>query len=168
MIVKMIAAVSQNGYLGDADLNDIPWKARYPQDFKYFRQMTMGGEVVFGRRTYESIKKPLSNRSNVVITRQTDIAGVQCFPSIQAWAQNRRLVLEDTETTKWLCGGSAIYREGLLLPEIKDIYLTLIPEVLNCNNPVAFPWINPTKFEVTNTIALDGDLKVLRYTRISK
>lgn len=163
----MIAAVSQNGVIGQN--NDIPWKGRYPADFKFFRQMTTGGEVIMGRRTFESMNnKPLPKRNNIVITRQEKLDGVQCFSSLKSWAQSRALILEDVATTKWIIGGANIYREAMQLEDLREIYLTLIPEVINGENLVFFPWINPLVFQVADDfISLpDSDLKAVLYTRI--
>lgn len=166
MILKIIAAVSQNGILGDGDLNDIPWKGRHPADFKFFREMTAGGAVIMGRRTYESIGRPLPKRANHVITRQEKIEGVYCHPSLEAYIRRYSLVLEDQITNKWLCGGANIYREGLQLPETKELYITLIPEQIHCANPIFFPWIDPTKFQMTELIPLEGNLQVAKYVRV--
>lgn len=163
MIIKIIAAVSKNGVIGVN--NDIPWKGRYPNDFKFFRQMTTGGEVIFGRKTFESIGKPLPKRNNVVITRQEKIDGVTCFPSLEKWFTDRSLILKNVATTKWLCGGAGIYEEGMKYAS--EIYLTLIPEIVEGNNLVRFPWIDLTRFKQDETIKIDGcDLKVAKYVII--
>ncbi len=163
MMIKIIAAVSKNGVIG-CD-NDIPWKSRYPEDFKFFRQMTTGGEVIFGRKTFESIGRPLPKRNNIVITRQEKIDGVTCFPSLASWVRSRALILEDVMTTKWICGGAGIYRDAM--EYASEIYLTLIPEVVTGDNLVCFPWIDPTRFAVTETMVIEGsELKVLKYTRV--
>jgi len=170
MIVKIIAAVSKNGVIGDAHSNDIPWKGRYPEDFKFFRQMTSGGAVIFGRKTFESIGKPLPKRANIVITRQEKIEGAYCYDSLDTWYRRMSLVLEDAMTTKWICGGANIYREAMLLegcnnmPVVSEIYLTLIPEVVKTDSPVYFPWIDPTRFEPSEIINLENsELKVMKY-----
>lgn len=158
----MIAAVSQNGAIGRD--NDIPWKTKYPEDFKFFRQMTTGDEVIFGRKTFESIGKPLPKRNNIVITRQEKIDGVTCFPSLEAWHQSRSLILEDIAVTKWICGGSEVYREGMKYAS--EIYLTLIPETVTGNNLTLFPWIDPSRFSVVETIDIENsELKVVKYVR---
>ena len=66
--VVLVVAIADNGVIG-AD-GDIPWKI--PEDMQHFRRVTTGNTVVMGRRTYESIGRPLPNRTNVVITRQPD------------------------------------------------------------------------------------------------
>lgn len=163
MKINIIAAVSKNGVIG-CD-NDIPWKGKYPEDFKFFRQMTTGGEVIFGRKTFESIGKPLPKRNNIVITRQEKMDGVTCFPSLDSWVRSRALIEEDVATTKWICGGAGIYRDAM--EYASEIYLTLIPEVVASDNLVCFPWIDPTRFTVAEAITIEGsELKVLKYIRV--
>ena len=62
---KAIAAMSENRVIGAG--NKIPW--HLPEDFKWFRKMTTGNVVIMGRKTFESLGKPLSNRVNIVLTR---------------------------------------------------------------------------------------------------
>lgn len=163
MKINIIAAVSRNGVIGQN--NDIPWKSKYPEDMKFFRKMTTGGEVIFGRKTFESIGKPLPKRNNIVITRQEKIEGVTCFPSLDSWIHSRALILEDVMTVKWICGGAGLYQEGM--EHANEIFLTLIPEKITGENLVYFPWIDPTKFQTAELIPIEGsELKVARYIRI--
>ncbi len=170
MIVKVIAAVSQNGVLGDANSNTIPWN--YPADFKFFKEMTSGDTVIFGRKTFESIGKPLPKRTNIVITRQENIQGVKCYSSLENWYRYYSLVLEDCATTKWICGGANIYREAMQLkpvnnmPLVEEIYLTMIPETIKVENPIYFPWINPIDFKPVDVFNItDSNLHVVKYRR---
>lgn len=167
MELKIIAAVSKNGIIGDRTSNNIPWMGKYPQDMKYFRQMTANSEVIMGRRTFESMgSKPLPKRQNVVITRASKIDGVSCFLSLSKYVNNRKLILEDAISNKWVIGGEGIYREALQLPETKEIYLTLIPEVVQLEHPVYFPWIDPSQFKVSDCIILEDALMVVHYVRV--
>lgn len=67
-MISLIVAVSANGVIGVR--GELPW--HLPDDFAWFRKVTMGKPVVMGRKTWESIGKPLPGRSNIVLTRQTD------------------------------------------------------------------------------------------------
>jgi dihydrofolate reductase len=161
-MIKMIAAVSKNGVIGQN--NDIPWRGKYPEDFKFFRQMTTGGEVIFGRKTFESIGKPLPKRNNIVITRQEKIDGVTCFQSLDSWVRSRAMILEDVTVTKWICGGARLYQEGM--EHASEIYLTLIPETIKGEGLVHFPWIDLTLFRESECISIENtELKVLKYVR---
>src|SRR5690625_3187421 len=68
MTVALIAAAARNGVIGRN--NELPW--HLPQDLKYFKAVTLGKPVVMGRKTYDSIGRPLPGRDNIVVTRQAD------------------------------------------------------------------------------------------------
>jgi dihydrofolate reductase len=115
--IRAIAAVARNGVIGDGPR--IPW--HLPEDFRWFKQVTMGGILVMGRRTFESIGRPLPGRETVVLSR-TGFArgGVRIFADtsslLAALATERRWI--------WVCGGAQIYRE--LLPACSDLFLTRV------------------------------------------
>lgn len=94
----------------------IPW--HLSDDLKRFKRLTTGHAVLMGRKTYESLGKPLANRRNVVITSRT-IPGVECFPSIDAALD----ALKDQDTV-FVIGGGQIYTQ--LLPRADYLYLTLV------------------------------------------
>src|SRR5690625_2445204 len=68
MIVALIASAARNGLIGRN--NEVPW--HLPQDVMYFKVVTLGKPVVMGRKTYDSIGRPLPGRDNIVVTRQAD------------------------------------------------------------------------------------------------
>ena len=103
---KAIAAMAENRVIGRG--NAIPW--HLPEDFKWFKRTTMGHILVMGRKTYESIGRPLPGRETVVLSRtQHNIPGVQTM---------------ETEKTLWIAGGSEIYRQ--MLPLCDELYLTRV------------------------------------------
>ena len=114
----LIAAVAANGVIG-AD-GRLPWRLR--EDLQYFKRMTQGHAVVMGRRTWESIGKPLPGRRNVVVTRQAGFAapGASVAPSLEA-----ALALCRDQGLVFVIGGTELYRaalplaDGLLLTEIQ-------------------------------------------------
>jgi dihydrofolate reductase len=115
MEIKAIAAMSLNRVIGDDQ--DIPWNIS--EDFKHFKNTTMGDTLVMGRKTYESIGKPLPGRSTVVLSRSgTPIKGVKVVKSI------KELLKLKTVGTVWIAGGGEIYKA--LLPHCSEIILSLI------------------------------------------
>ncbi|MBZ0227420.1 MAG: dihydrofolate reductase, partial [Bauldia sp.] len=82
MTLSLIAAVAENGVIG-AD-GGMPW--RLSTDQKRFRRLTMGKPVIMGRKTYESIGKPLQGRVNIVVSKQADLRpeGVRIAPNFSA------------------------------------------------------------------------------------
>lgn len=81
-IVRFVVAYAANRVIGKD--NDLPWKL--PSDLAHFKRVTMGQPILMGRRTWESLGRPLPGRRNLVITRQTDYAapGAEVFPTIAA------------------------------------------------------------------------------------
>lgn len=115
--LRAIAAVSENGVIGDS--GGIPW--RIPSDFRWFREMTMGGVLVQGRKTFESIGRALPGRETWVLTRTArPWPDVRTFSSLDSL---RAAVLAESRVV-WLCGGAELYAQ--LLPECTDLFLSRI------------------------------------------
>ncbi len=112
MKLVIIAAVARHGVIGDQ--GRIPWHIR--DDLQRFKRLTMGHPVIMGRKTYESIGKPLPGRRNLVLTRQTTLPGVECFASLDAALNACR------DETAFIIGGAAVYRKALPLADA--LYLT--------------------------------------------
>ncbi len=119
---KAIAAMSHNRVIGAGAR--IPW--HLPEDFKWFKRMTEGHIIVMGRKTFESIGKPLPNRINVVLSRSMlavadvhIISTLAQLPSIQAKYAGREV---------FICGGAQVYGQGLAF--CSDLYLTLVKQTV--------------------------------------
>ena len=115
MSIKIIAAMSKNRVIGDS--NTLIW--HLPEDLKRFRKLTTGNTIVMGRKTYESIGKPLPNRRSIIITRDPDykVEGCEVANSLED-----ALLLSNRDC--FIIGGGEIYRQAM---DIADrIYLTLI------------------------------------------
>jgi dihydrofolate reductase len=115
---KAIAAMSLNRVIGAG--NKIPW--HLPDDFKWFKQMTTGHIIVMGRKTYESIGRPLPNRTTIVLSRSpVIIPGVQVISRLEEIAS---VNAADPNSQIFVCGGAQIYEQAL--PFCSDLYLTLV------------------------------------------
>lgn len=103
--IALIVAHDRQRAIGVA--GQLPW--RLPDDLKHFKALTLGHTVVMGRRTFESIGKPLPGRRNWVLSRDPDlqIPGVDCFGS---WAHALR---QHKEGLLWVIGGGEIYLSAL-------------------------------------------------------
>jgi dihydrofolate reductase len=112
---KAIAAMSENRVIGQG--NRIPW--HLPEDFKWFKQMTTGQVVVMGRKTFESIGKPLPNRETIVLSRSSFQ-----HPGVRTVAALAEIPLADEPREVFICGGAEIYSQAL--PLCSDLYLTLV------------------------------------------
>ena len=123
--MKAIAAMSLNRVIGRD--NTIPW--RLPEDFRWFKRATMGQSVVMGRKTFESLGKPLPGRKNCVLTRSSG-ESVQCavpLPPDTELIVARELSELDEKgllAESWLAGGASLYEQ--FLPRCSDLYLSVV------------------------------------------
>ncbi|MCC6207020.1 MAG: type 3 dihydrofolate reductase [Gammaproteobacteria bacterium] len=117
MIVSLVVAMGRNHVIGRD--NALPW--RLPADLKYFRAVTMGKPVVMGRKTHESIGRPLPGRDNIVISHDPGFRADGCIvlPSLEAAYEHCR----DRDEVM-VIGGASIYRQALA--HTQRIYLTEI------------------------------------------
>lgn len=109
MKLILIAAIADNGIIG-AD-GKIPWHIR--DDLQRFKRLTTGHVVIMGRKTYESLGKPLPNRRNIILTRQP---GPDHFPSLDA------ALAACGDQTVFIIGGAEVYRQAL--PRADVLHLT--------------------------------------------
>lgn len=123
MRIALIVAAASNGVIGRN--NQLPWYL--PNDLKYFKRVTLGKPVVMGRKTFESIGKPLPGRTNIVITRQREwnFEGVKVVNNLeQALALAESVATIDAAEELMVIGGAEIYRAAF---ESADrLYLTRV------------------------------------------
>lgn len=151
-------AMAKNNVIGKE--NDLPWYI--PEDLKRFRELTSGGTVLMGRKTFESILsrngKPLPNRTNVVLTRDKSYRapdGVLLFYSVDDAIQK----LECEEL--FVIGGGQIF--SLLKDQVDKIYLTRVDKKIE--GDVYFPEIDLDKWQKTSEVEHDG-FSFIDYERI--
>ena len=121
MKVALIAAFAQNLVVGVN--NALPW--HLPEDLKYFKRTTSGKAIVMGRKTYESIGRPLPNRTNIVVSRNPDFSadGVVVVDSLEAAIKHAEAVNTINGVDEvMIIGGAAIYEAALPLAD--RLYLT--------------------------------------------
>ena len=117
MIVSIIAAMDRNHLIGNK--NKLPW--HLPADFAHFKSVTMGKPIVMGRKTFESIGKPLPGRTNIVLSRNPEACfdGVVCVSNFA----DAVAAVPDAEEIM-IIGGSTIYE--MLLPLVNRLYFTFV------------------------------------------
>ena len=116
--INIIAAIGQNRELGKG--NDLIW--RISSDLKRVRELTTGHPIIMGRKTYDSIGRPLPNRTNIVITRaQLCIEGCLVFGSLEKGIEAAQTI---DQNDIFIFGGASIYNETL--PLTNRLYLTLV------------------------------------------
>jgi len=117
MRISIIAAVAKNGVMGKN--NSLPWNL--PSDMKKFKELTMGKPVIMGRKTFESIGKPLAGRVNIILTRNSDF-NAEGVAIVHSPEEALQLVADHSEAM--VIGGESVY--GQFLPHASRIYLTKI------------------------------------------
>ena len=121
--LAMIAALAENRVIG-LD-NQMPW--HLPADLRHFKAMTLGKPIVMGRKTWDSLGRPLPGRLNLVVTRQADLQleGAETFGSLEAALQRAGQWAGEQQVDEvMLIGGAQLYRQAL--PLAQRLYLTRI------------------------------------------
>jgi len=119
MIISAIVAVARNGIIGKD--NNLPW--RLSADLQYFRKITTGHHIILGRKNYQSIGRPLPNRTNIVLSRDPNFVAEGCvvLTSIDAAIQFAK---NAGEAECFIVGGAEIYRQSMSI--ITRLYLTRV------------------------------------------
>jgi dihydrofolate reductase len=136
--VSIIVAVSSNNVIG-AD-GGMPWTL--PSDLKNFRRLTMGKPIIMGRKTHESIGRPLDGRVNIVVTRRSDYSPdgvVVCASLEEALAKGHTAATSDGMDEIFIIGGGEIYLAAL--DNVNRIYLTRVH--LDVDGDTVFPELDP-------------------------
>lgn len=117
-MLQLIVARSRNGVIGGD--NRMLW--HIPEDFRFFKTTTMGAPIVMGRKTRESIGRPLPGRRNIAVSRRTDWhpEGTEVFPSLDAALA---AAAEGAENV-FVIGGGEIYRQAL--PQVERAFVTVV------------------------------------------
>jgi dihydrofolate reductase len=149
---KAIAAMSLNRVIGHR--NSIPW--HLPEDFKWFKKMTVGQVIVMGRKTFDSIGRPLPNRETIVLTRS--VAAVPGVRSVSDLGQIDPRAPEFAGRNIFICGGAQVY--ALALPSCSDLYLTLVQRTVE--GDTFFPPFED-HFKLIGTVMETPEFKILHY-----
>jgi dihydrofolate reductase len=139
MIKSIIAAVSENGVIGKD--NKLLWKLS--DDLRRFKKIRLGKPIIMGRKTFESIGKPLPGSDNIVITRNRDYSypGIVTVSNIADAIKHCELVDQVNEIL--FIGGQQIYEQAMVLAD--RIYLTMVWH--SFDGDVSFPYINKTEWK---------------------
>jgi len=153
MMISLIVAMDKNRTIGKQ--NQLPW--HLPADLRHFKTITMGKPIVMGRKTYDSIGKPLPGRRNIVISRQKNLVleGCDVFSSLEAAIDALR-----SEDEIMIIGGATIFTEAL--PLAQKMYLTLIDTEVD--GDTFFPaWDEETWREIANEVHEADEKNSYRY-----
>ena len=148
MKLSLIAAIDEGHLIGSE--GGMPW--HLPADMKNFRRVTMGKPIIMGRKTYESIGRPLPGRTNIVLTRSAEFhaEGVVTANTLQ-----QALDYAATEDEVMIIGGSTIYE--LALPGADRLYLTYVEN--SFEGDAWFPDFDPEQWHIIASEAHSADVK---------
>ncbi|MBP6057379.1 MAG: dihydrofolate reductase [Nitrosomonas sp.] len=140
--LSILVAMARNRVIGQD--NKLPW--HLPADLKHFKSLTMGKTIVMGRKTYESIGRPLPGRTNIIITQQRnfEVPGATVIHSIE----DALLVCEQANATNGECfiiGGEGLYRQTIAI--CQRMYVTEIQR--DFEGDTIFPKYDPGEWEET-------------------
>lgn len=117
MMVSAVVAVSENGIIGKD--NQLPW--RLPSDLRFFKRLTTGHTVIMGRKTYQSIGRPLPNRRNIVISTGFSEDGVEVYGNL---GDALKACIGEDEV--FIIGGATLYSKAFDLDMVDRVYMTIV------------------------------------------
>ena len=148
MKVSLIVAVAENGVIGKD--NDLIW--HLPKDMRFFKETTLNHHVIMGRKNFESIPhkyRPLPNRTNVIITRNSDYKAEGCVV-VNSVKQGLEVAKENGDKEPFIIGGGQIYKLALENNLVDKIYLTKVHHTFD--GDTFFPELNNEWKEVNKTV----------------
>ena len=145
-MVSIIVAMGRNRVIGKD--NSLIW--HLPADLKHFKETTMGRPVIMGRKTFESVGKPLPGRTNIIVTRRKDYRAQGC---LAAGSVEQALELVAGEPEVFIAGGGEIYRQSLPLAD--RMYITIIDH--DFEGDTFFPEFSVKKWKISQEIYHPAD-----------
>lgn len=146
--IYLVAAMAKNRVIGNGP--DIPWKI--PGEQRIFRRLTEGKVVAMGRKTFESIGKPLPNRHTIVITRQTEFRAIGC--SVANSLEEAITLASECGNELYIAGGAEIYAQAM--PLAHCIYLSEVNR--SFEGDALFPVIDETAFALVSSEEIEASV----------
>lgn len=156
--LNMIVATSKNRAIGSN--GEIPW--HYSEDMKHFRRTTKGHPIIMGRKTYDSIGRPLPKRLNIIVTRNPDLKIDGCVV-VNSLEEAIKFANNSSTEVPFIIGGAEIYK--MALPKTTRLYLTIVNK--ECEGDTFFPEIDLDEWELqsSHTLVRPDEVKLYHYTR---
>jgi len=153
MSVSLIVAMAQNRTIGVN--NTLPW--RCPEDLKHFKTLTMGHHMIMGRKTFDSIGKPLPGRTTVIVTRNTELKVEGC---VVAHSLQEAITASKDDKEIFIVGGAEIYTQALPLAD--TLYITEIQQ--DVDGDALFPAFDRNAWQETaREVRSQTEPQVLQY-----
>ncbi|MBF4206185.1 dihydrofolate reductase [Pseudomonas donghuensis] len=154
--LSLIAALAENRVIGID--NSMPW--HLPGDFKYFKATTLGKPIIMGRKTWDSLGRPLPGRLNLVVSRQSglQLEGAEVFASLdEAMVRAEQWALEQGVDELMLIGGAQLYTQAIERGLADRLYLTRVE--LNPEGDAWFPPFDQAQWKLASSQAnaAEGD-----------
>lgn len=124
MLISLIVAMSRNRAIGNA--GRIPWSL--PRDLKRFREITWGKPIIMGRKTHETLRRPLPGRTNIILTHQKDYSASGCHVA-HSVAEALEIAQVDNASEIMIIGGSRVFLD--FLPLSQRVYLTQVNAIFD-------------------------------------
>ena len=148
-MIALVVAMAENRVIGKE--NKLIW--HLPADLKHFKNLTTGHPIIMGRKTFESIGKPLPNRTNIVITRQTDFEAEGCL--VAHSLSEALMMAQQMDSDIFVIGGAEIYKQAMFLAD--TIYLTEVHHTFE--GDTFFPEIDSVLWQETSREEHSADEK---------
>jgi dihydrofolate reductase len=164
-IISHLVAVSNNGVIG-VD-NDLPWNLK--ADLAHFREYTLNKTIVMGRKTFESIGRPLPKRTNYVVSRTIEsIPGAHVFKSLDDAFKSAEINSNEADNELVIIGGGYLFRDTI------DTFNKLLITRVDCDieGDVFYPELDLSKWSLLNTESFNKDhendynFKIEEYSRL--
>jgi len=156
-MTQLTIIVAMDAQRGIGIANTLPWKLA--EDMAHFKRLTTGHPIIMGRKTFDSIGRPLPGRRNIVITRNAEWRhdGVEAVDTLAA------AVTLLTEAQAYIIGGAEIYR--LSLPVVDSLVVTEIKKTFNCD--AFFPAIDAGQWQETERVSASSQQADLQYAFVT-
>ena len=158
MKIIIISAVAQNGVIGRSN-GDMPWHVK--EEFKHFKQTTIGFPILMGRKTFETLGKPLKGRENIVITRDEnfscDFEEVKIVYSLKEGMEHCKIANPEK---LFVIGGGEIYKQAI---EIADEMIISYMK-FGAEGEINFPEISENNWEIASREDREK-FEIVKYTR---
>lgn len=162
-MINIIVAIAENNAIGKN--NQLLFKVK--KDLQHFKQLTTNNVVIMGRKTYESIGKPLPNRINIVLSRQKENIDVLVFKDLNDAIEHAKKEYPEKEI--FIIGGGQVYLQALLNGIVDRLYITKFKKIIS-DADTYFPEIDYKKEWMINSVEryIEGDLEYFIYDAVKK